>query len=55
MRYKNRITKCLFCGTELTNGHKRTDAKFCGGRCRVAAHRLREKLPLLARMNEAIG
>ncbi|MDF2746834.1 MAG: hypothetical protein K0S98_1119 [Propionibacteriaceae bacterium] len=31
---------CLFCGEEL-GIRQRTDAKFCGTKCRVAAHRTR--------------
>lgn len=35
------VGKCVSCGSELPSG-RRSDRRYCGGRCRVRAHRIRK-------------
>ncbi len=35
------VWKCVSCGEELP-GNRRSDKRYCGGRCRVRAHRIRK-------------
>ena len=34
------VNKCVSCGSDLPSG-RRSDRRYCGGRCRVRAHRIR--------------
>ncbi len=34
------VWKCVSCGSDLPSG-RRSDRRYCGGRCRVRAHRIR--------------
>ena len=35
------VWKCMSCGNDLPSP-RRSDMRYCGGRCRVAAHRIRK-------------
>jgi predicted nucleic acid-binding Zn ribbon protein len=51
---KSQTNHCCFsCGADIS--HKRSDAKYCSGRCRMRCRRRQQKLEIIGKLAETFN